>query len=320
MTGLDEGSEVDQTLASIRATAGDAVDILFVNDASTDGHGYTGAARRHGAVYLENPSRRGSGRSRDVGVEHVNTPNAMIIDSHMRFHEDDWWRRVNDAIAGDPRAIYCTRCEPLNMEGQPLYQQANSHGAWIQFEGEAAADVLEPRWIRHGSFDAPLIDIPCVLGATYAFDVAYYRKLGGMLGIRGWGVEEVYLSLRAWLEGGRCRLLTDVEIGHKFKEEPMYPIFNAHLYYNKLLVCETVLPRALGAHLRGVLAAGAEDAEAFARAEARIDEHRDLLDRLRAYYEGFYTRPFSEVRALSDCFKSASTGQIDAIGTPSDTI
>jgi len=320
MVGLDEGNEVDQTLASIRATAGNAVNILFVNDASTDGHDYAGAARRHGAVYIENPSRRGTGRSRDVGVEHVKTPNAMLIDSHMRFHEDDWWRRVNDAIADDPRAIYCTRCEKLDRKGQLVRQEWNHHGAWIRFEGETEADVLETKWIDQASFDAPLIDIPCVLGATYAFDVAYYRKLGGLLGIRGWGVEEIYLSLKAWLEGGRCRLLTDVEIGHKFKEEPTYPVFSSHLYYNKLLVCETLLPRALGAHVRGVLAKCAGDPEAFARAEARIEEHRDLLDRLCAYYESFYTRPFSEVRALSDCFKSASTGQIDAIGTPSDTI
>lgn len=298
MIGLDEGVEVDRSLASIRATAGNAVDILFVNDASTDGHDYIGAARRHGAAYLENPSRRGIGRSRDLGVEHVTTPNAMLIDSHMRFHDDDWWRRVNAAIADDPRAIYCTKCEPLDMQGQPVYQQSIGHGAWIQFEGEGAADVLEPKWICRASFDAPLIDIPCVLGATYAFDVAYYNKLGGLLGLRSWGVDEVYLSLKAWLEGGRCRLLTDVEIGHKFNDVSTYPIFNAHLYYNKLLVCETVLPRELGAHLRGVLAAGAVDSDAFARAEARIEEHRDLLDRLRAYYESFYTRPFSEVRAI----------------------
>ena len=299
LTGLDEGIEVDRTLASIRETAGDAVDILFVNDASTDGHDYAGAARRYGAAYLENPSRRGTGRSRDVGVERVETPNAMLVDSHMQFHDDDWWRRVNHAIVDDSRAIYCTRCEPLNMQGQPLSPDSNAHGAWIQFEGETAADVLEPKWINHASFDASLIDIPCVLGATYAFDVAYYKKIGGLLGIRGWGVDEVYLSLKAWLEGGRCRLLTDVEIGHKFKEEATYPVFNAHVYYNKLLVCETVLPRAVGAHFRGALSAGAEDAEAFARAEARIEEHRVLLDRLRAYYESFYSRSFNEVRALS---------------------
>jgi glycosyltransferase involved in cell wall biosynthesis len=306
MIGLDEGDEVDQTLASIRATAGNAVDIVFVNDASTDGHDYAGAAKRHGAVYVENPSRRGTGRSRDVGVEHVKTSNAMLIDSHMRFHEDGWWRRVNEAIADDSRAIYCTRCEKLDWEGQLMRNTPDNHGARVQFEGESEADVLEAKWIHRASFDAPLIDIPCVLGATYAFDVAYYRKLGGLLGIRGWGVEEVYLSLKAWLEGGRCRLLTDVEIGHKFKEGPTYPKFSAHYYYNKLLVCETVLPRGFGDQLGGVLAACAGDPEAFARAKARIEAHKDLLDRLRAYYESFYTRPFSEVRALSEVAEPAA--------------
>jgi hypothetical protein len=68
------------------------------------------------------------------------------------------------------------------------------------------------------------------------------------------------------------------------------------------LVCETVLPRELGAHLRGALA---EDSGAFARTEARIEEHRDLLDRLRAYYESFYTRPFNGVRALSDAARGS---------------
>jgi glycosyltransferase involved in cell wall biosynthesis len=303
MTGLDEGAEVDLTLASIRDTAGDAVDIVFVNDASADGHDYAGAARRYGAAYVENPSRRGSGRARDIGIEHVETPLAILVDSHMRFHEDDWWLRVEDAIAGDPRAIYCTKCEPLDQQGEVILSKVNAHGAWIQFEGEVASDVLEPKWIRHSDFDAPVIDVPCVLGAMYAFDVSYYKKLGGLLGIRGWGVEEVYLSLKAWLEGGRCRLLTDVEIGHKFKEEATYPVFHAHVYYNKLLVCETVLPRALGERVRGMLADCAEDKGAFARTEQRIAKQASQLYRLREYYAGLFTRPFEEVRMLSEAVR-----------------
>ena len=306
MTALDEGVEVDETLASIRETAGDDVEIVFVNDASTDGHPYRDVAEKFGARYFENEMRMGCARARDIGVAAVTTPMAMLIDSHMRFHHDAWWIQIADAIEHDPRAIYCTCCDPLDVRGQRLVDgPSTSHAARIELGDGPDEDLLEPKWLRDVDLVPERVDVPCVLGATYAFDVSYYQKLGGLAGLRGWGMDEPYLSMKAWLEGGRCRLLTRVLIGHKFKEGSQYKVYAAHTYYNKLFLCETLLPRDLADGLRVRVEASArrrspEEASAYERAAARIASHGAVLSQLREHFASMQTRSFDQIVEMNE--------------------
>lgn len=300
ITCLDEGAEVERTLASLRATAGDAVVVVLVNDGSSDGFDYRGAAERAGARYVENPVRRGTARARDIGVAQVRTPHAMLVDAHMRFHDDGWWRTLSEAIEDDPRAIYCTRCEALDEHGARRADLDGHAAARIRFEGTRFDEILEPKWLARPALEAACVDVPCVLGATYGFHLDYYRRLGGLLGLRAWGGDEVYLSLKAWLEGGRCRLLTGAEIGHVFAPTGRLTLHWLHLYYNKLFLAETLLPRELALRIRAQLEGSADDPAAFGRAAARIEAHRDMLVRLRAHYAALFQRPFDEVLALSE--------------------
>lgn len=42
---LNEGAEIEQTIIEIKRTAGESVDIVLVNDASTDGYDYVSIAK-----------------------------------------------------------------------------------------------------------------------------------------------------------------------------------------------------------------------------------------------------------------------------------
>lgn len=66
---LNEGEELENTLRSIREHADGEVDILVINDASTDGWDYGSVARKFRAEYVVNERRMGVAASRDLGVE-----------------------------------------------------------------------------------------------------------------------------------------------------------------------------------------------------------------------------------------------------------
>jgi len=68
---LNEGIEIANTLQSIRSTVGDTIDILLINDCSTDEFDYKAYALQYNARYYRNKERIGSAVSRDLGVSMI---------------------------------------------------------------------------------------------------------------------------------------------------------------------------------------------------------------------------------------------------------
>ena len=61
-----------------------------------------------------------------------------------------------------------------------------------------------------------IVDIPCVLGASYFFSKRFWNLIRGLEGLVVYGVDEAFMSLKAWMCGGRVRVATDVQVGHVF--------------------------------------------------------------------------------------------------------
>ena len=78
------------TVKSVRETAGDKVDIITINDCSTDGFPYRERLQSYSVVYLENEVRMGVAASRDYGINYCTTPYFLLLDGHMRFYDAAW--------------------------------------------------------------------------------------------------------------------------------------------------------------------------------------------------------------------------------------
>ncbi len=113
---LNEGAEIERTVASIRETAGDQVNILLINDCSQDDTDYEAVARQYHAHYHYNTSRQGVARSRDIGVGLCETPYFILFDGHMRLYHNNWWNAVTEALGNNDRAVYCLKCYPLDEQ------------------------------------------------------------------------------------------------------------------------------------------------------------------------------------------------------------
>lgn len=118
------------------------------------------------------------------------------------------------------------------------------YGAYLNFESNDQAFKAEWKYWEKEP-EANIEDIPCVLGATYAASKRYWQYLRGLEGLISYGSDEPYISLKVWLEGGRCRLLKDIVIGHIYRKSFPYPVEHIFIIYNMLFVAEVLFPQPI---------------------------------------------------------------------------
>ncbi|NVJ99458.1 MAG: glycosyltransferase [Alphaproteobacteria bacterium] len=238
----NEGDEVEQTVRGIRDTSGDNVDILLINDASDDGRDYESVADRFGCRYFLNSDRIGPAHCRQKGVRWAKTENVILLDAHMRFYAKDWHQSVNAAIAEDPNALYCTRSRPLAgggiYEGGPI-----GHGASVTRREETFGASLKSKWNIRSLGESGTSYIPCLLGGNYAMQRDFMEHIGSYRGLHRYGCEEPLISIKAWLAGGSCKLINDIEIGHIYRgsEGAPWTEGNKFQHFNKLATARILM-------------------------------------------------------------------------------
>lgn len=293
---LNEGIEIENTVQSIRETAGEAVDILLINDCSQDNHDYEHVARKYDASYHFNEERQGVAKSRDIGVSLIDTPYFILIDGHMRFYHNDWWTEVVECLKKNDRAVYCCQCRVLNTDGTMAHDMV-AYGAYIEMEGHSFDQVLEAQWITvDAAPEDPAPDIPCVLGASYALSKRYWEHIRGLSGLRYYGSDEPYLSLKVWLEGGKCTLLKNIEIGHIFRDKPPYSVVMPDAVFNKLFIAATLLPDQL------------EDIQSklkksfpseYYLSQSMLSKQATMLQEHRSYYSDIFSKDYQWFNAIN---------------------
>lgn len=243
---LNEGIEIFRTVKSIRDTAGDTVDIILINDASTDNVDYSVVATYFNCRYIKNKERQGVAGSRDIGVSLATTPYCLLLDGHMRFYDTTWVDTLLAEVSKNTRKIYCTACVmlwwPYTGRGPDLTHYSN--GAYLATSFKDWSSSIDPKWIPHKFVDST--DVPIVLGANYCFATEYYKELRGLEGLKYYGCDETWLSLKSWAIGDGCAVIPSVKIGHVFREKHTYPIYNQTGVSNRLLIILTLFPEKSG--------------------------------------------------------------------------
>ncbi|MDR2993326.1 MAG: glycosyltransferase [Bacillus cereus] len=235
ITFLNEGIELFNTLRSFKDSTNFPFNIILVNDGSTDGFDYKQVADEFGAFYIEHGERKGPAISRNEGVFACSTKYFLLLDAHMRVYQTDWISRVIEELEERADVLLCCSTLDLNKNGEINVESPIGYGASINLSD------LSVNWI-HGKEDkeGDSIEVPCVLGASYACSKKYWTKLHGLNGLCAYGFEEQLISIKTWLSGGKCNVLKDVKIGHIFREGSITPfeIPVMAYYLNQLLIVE----------------------------------------------------------------------------------
>lgn len=250
----NEGDELIRTLSSIRRTAGNKIKIIIVDDKSDDGFDYKLMSSKYDVAYISNPIRLGPAMSKEKGVQCCTTPNFILLDAHMRFYQVDWVDTIIAELSDNPNQILCCQTKTLRIVDGEVKEEdvATTYGAYIYFGINNYTPIAI--WNTNPKI-RPLQSghIPCILGATYASSKKYWNKLRGFRGLLCYGCEEPLISLKAWLQGGKCRFLQNISVGHVYKEYSTVSLMNAKYTYNFLYIAYLLFPTSLRCKVEAVL-------------------------------------------------------------------
>lgn len=291
---LNEKEEVRNTVANIRENShsGD-ITILLINDASDDGFDYEAIAKEYGTEYIVNPKRLGVAASRDLGVRKSCTKYILLLDAHMRFYNSIWVNKLLTELDNDAKALLCCQTKGLMAIDDKIIEIKNrptSFGAYIDFYNEK--ELLECHWIFQedkNQLDSDVINIPCVLGAAYSCSREYWLYLKGLQGLLFYGNDEAYISMKVWLDGGSCKLLKNVVVGHVYRNSPPYTIENSSRIYNRILISELLLPDFHKARINSSL----KRFHHYKDALGIFYHYREHIYSLKKYYDDLFRHDFS---------------------------
>lgn len=287
MPFLNEKEEPIKTAESIHSTADpNLFTILAIDDCSKEPIAFPKDLK---VKYLRNDYRLGSGASKHMGAMMAQTPCVFIIDAHMRFKDDNWLDRIIESVEREPQTAWCTTCVGLGYGTMTMEDHKGKYyGADMMFidprssGNRPAREILEPKWRRVEN--AIEYEIPCILGANYAFSTEWFKHIMGMEGLKMWGSEEPFISMKSWMAGGKCKIRRDIEIGHKFRDDAPYATQIKYLVYNKIYMCRTIFPEDMGEKLINLMPQDQNFKAAMKLAEVNKKE----MEAARTYYSSIF--------------------------------
>lgn len=296
---LNEGQEVYNTVKNLRETSEEDFNILLINDASSDKFDYRQVAVDFNTQYLEHKERKGVAASRDEGIDLCSTEYFILLDAHMRSFQNNWITLLLAELYKDSRALFCCKTAMLNEQGNLTLNGVNDYGygAYIDFEN------LSVNWIANDFCpDESVCDIPCVLGASYACNKTYWKYLKGLNGLMYYGLDEQFISLKVWLEGGRCRLIKGITFGHLFRtiEKVPYPMESNDYLYNKLYTIELLLgniPQSIELLKNNRKEIGIE--KFIIIVESLLNKKNNIIEE-KNYYKNIFTRNIDFIYKLNN--------------------
>jgi glycosyltransferase involved in cell wall biosynthesis len=279
--------EVNNTLTSIRETAGD-IEVVLVDDGSQMPLDLEDKTTK--LIRMEN--RCGVGPARNIAASHSTGEFILITDGHVRF-EKGWLDAALKRIKDRPTTVFCATCVGLEpgMMDMARAKYSYSAGASINFYGPdrnrpEQTQILESVWnpAREGD-DFPIASL---MGACYVMSKAWFDFIGGLRLLRGWGSDESLLALKTWLAGGECRAMKCVRIGHQFRQASSYVTPSWQMLWNKMAIAHTCLPTDKAWALCNLFQGGEE----LTTAKRRLTDDWGLIMAERAYLQSISVRTF----------------------------
>lgn len=244
---LNERDEVEKTVRSVRKHVGGLVDIIVINDQSNDGYNYRKKLKKYNVIYIYNVKRKGVAASRDLGIRLCKTPYFLLLDAHMRFYNSNWLEIIINLLKRNDRRILCCQTRFLGKRNNRVYRLNKcpwTYGAKLHFSHSNYIPEIKWNYVESCP-DSSLEVVPAILGAGYAASKRYWLKLGGLEGLKYYGNDETFLSLKVGCEGGKCVLLKDVIIGHVYRDKSPYKRYNEEEVYNYLFMAYVLFPQSL---------------------------------------------------------------------------
>ncbi|XP_060052829.1 inactive polypeptide N-acetylgalactosaminyltransferase-like protein 5 [Erinaceus europaeus] len=171
--------------------------------------------------FIRNKRREGLIRSRMIGASSASGDVLVFLDSHCEVNQV-WLEPLLDAIAKDPQMVVCPLIDvidsvTLQLRPSPLVRGAFNWHLQFQWDHVFSYEIEGPEG------PTTLIRSPAMAGGIFAINRRYFSDIGQYdRGMDLWGGENVELSLRVWMCGGRLYVVPCSRVGHIAKQPVQY--------------------------------------------------------------------------------------------------
>lgn len=165
--------------------------------------------------------RSGLIRAKVYGAEVATGDVLMFMDSHCEC-VDGWLEPLLDRIARDKKTVampVIDAIEEHTWEFRTSIMQRGVFSWHLQFYW---LDITPEEAAARGSVIKPIVS-PAMAGGIFAIDREYFKEIGTYdMGMDTWGGENIEMSFRVWMCGGRLEILPCSRVGHVFRAKSPY--------------------------------------------------------------------------------------------------
>ncbi|GAB1603482.1 polypeptide N-acetylgalactosaminyltransferase 5-like [Argonauta hians] len=169
-------------------------------------------------------TRQGLIRARMIGVEAATSEVITFLDSHCEC-ATDWMRPMLARLSQNPRSIVVPVIDLIDADTFNYYSFLGDDikigtFTWaIEFQWMTIPQRLQSK--RSSHIDP--IPTPTVAGGLLSIRKDFFQHLGSYdPGFDTWGSENLELSFKAWMCGGRMEILPCSHTGHIFRRQSPY--------------------------------------------------------------------------------------------------
>lgn len=171
--------------------------------------------------FVRTTKREGLIRARLFGADLAKGDALIFLDSHVEANIG-WLEPLLEAVQENSTTIACPMIDLINAETL-IYSSSPMVKGGLNWALNFKWDSVPSEALRsYDDFIRP-IESPTMAGGLYAIKRDFFYQLGTYdSGMDLWGGENVELSLRAWMCGGRILILPCSRLGHIFRKKRPY--------------------------------------------------------------------------------------------------
>lgn len=171
--------------------------------------------------FFRTDKREGLIRARLLGASKAEGSALVFLDSHVEANAG-WLEPLMKIIKLDNATVACPMIDLINADtmvysASPMVRGGmswNLHFKWDSIPSEKLRN--------YGDFVKP-IESPTMAGGLYAIDRAFFYRIGSYdSGMDLWGGENIEMSLRVWMCGGKIVIEPCSRVGHIFRKKRPY--------------------------------------------------------------------------------------------------
>ncbi|KAF6085862.1 polypeptide N-acetylgalactosaminyltransferase 11 [Phyllostomus discolor] len=170
---------------------------------------------------IRNTKREGLIRGRMIGAAHATGDVLVFLDSHCEVNVM-WLQPLLAAIREDRRTVVCPvidiiSADTLAYSSSPVVRGGFNWGLHFKWDLVPPSELGGP-----GGATAP-IKSPTMAGGLFAMNREYFDELGRYdSGMDIWGGENLEISFRIWMCGGKLFIIPCSRVGHIFRKRRPY--------------------------------------------------------------------------------------------------